>query len=270
MKYKLLCIDLDGTLLTDDKKVKKQDIEALQKAADRGIKIALITGRMPAATEMAVRQLGISCIMACNAGTYILEENHCIHTEYLSVEAMRGIYETIRPFGIPLWIFRDKQWYVTGKDSFVVAEEKIIQYTAHPASVEELALRWEREGTGPNKLLVGAEHWLVQKVHGILKNRQDTDMACSTPNYLEIFPCGMNKGKALRLICEKKGISREETIAFGDQELDIPMLEAAGVAVAMGNAIDELKKKADFVTKTNNEAGIACALNHYLKKEMED
>ena len=58
------------------------------------------------------------------------------------------------------------------------------------------------------------------------------------------------------------GISREEVIAFGDQELDISMLEAAGMGVAMGNAIDELKEKADFVTKTNNEAGIAYALEH--------
>lgn len=270
MKYRLLCIDLDGTLLTDDKKIKEQDKKALQKAAEQGIKIALITGRMPASTEPIAKELGIPCIMACNAGTYILEEEQCLHTEYLPLEAMRGIYESIKPLGIPLWIFHDKQWYVTGKDRFVEEEEKLIQYKAELASVEELAGKWEREGTGPSKVLIGAEPELVQKVHSILKNRQDADMACSSPNYLEIFPRGMDKGKALRLICEKKGIGRDKTAAFGDQQLDIPMLEAAGTAIAMGNAIDELKRKADFVTKTNNEAGIAYAIEHYLNKETEE
>ena len=267
MKYRLICVDLDGTLLTDDKKVNQKDIEALQKMEARGIRTALITGRMTAATEPIVRQLGIPCILACNAGTYILEEQQCIHTEYLSVEAMREINKEIRPFGIPLWIFRNKRWFVTAEDSFVETEERLIQYTPELVSVEELARQWEKEGTGPNKLLIGTEPTLIRKIHEALKNRRDADMACSSPNFLEIFPKGMNKGKALRLICEKKGIRIEETIAFGDQELDIPMLEAAGTAVAMGNAIEELKKKADFVTKTNNEAGIAHALEYYLGQE---
>lgn len=270
MKYKLLCIDLDGTLLTDEKKIRKQDVKALRRAADRGAKIALITGRMPAATEPVVRELGIPCIMACNAGTYILENDLCIHAEYLSVEAMRDIYETIRPFGIPFWIFRDREWYVTGKDRFVEEEEAIIQYKAECVSVDELAEKWKKRDMEPSKVLIGAEPELVQEIYGILKKRQDVDMACSAPEYLEIFPKGMSKGKALRIICEKTGVAREEVVAFGDQELDVPMLEAAGTAVAMGNAIDQLKEKADFVTKTNNEAGIAFALEHYLNIEMED
>ena len=264
MRYRLLCVDLDGTLLTDEKKIRKQDVEALQKAADQGIKIALITGRMPAATEPVARELGIPCIMACNAGTYILEQEHCIYTEYLSIEAMKGIYETIRPFGIPLWIFRDRKWYVTAKDRFVEIEEGLIQYKAELVSIEEISKKWKREDTGPNKVLIGAEPEVVQTIYGILKHRHDADMACSSPNYLEIFPVGMNKGKALRVICEEKGIGREETVAFGDQELDIPMLEAAGTAIAMGNAIESLNQKADFVTRTNNEAGIAHAIEHYL------
>lgn len=264
MKYKLLCVDLDGTLLTDEKKINKQDIEALRRAADRGLKIALVTGRMPAATEPIARELGIPCIMACNAGTYILEEGQCIHAEYLTVDAMKRIYEKVKAFGIPLWIFWDKKWFVTAKDSFVKAEEEIVQYTSEVASVEELAFKWEKEKAGPNKVLVGAESTLVKKVYEALRDQQDVDMACSSLNYLEIFPKGINKGKALSLICGKKGFRKEETIAFGDQELDVPMLEEAGIAVAMGNAIDKLKSKADFITKTNNEAGIAYALDYYM------
>lgn len=264
MKYRLFCIDIDGTLLTDSKEIDQRDIEAIRRASAQGIRIALVTGRMPAATDMIVRKLGIPCILACNAGTYIIKDEQCVNTEYLAIETMTEIYESVRTFGIPLWIFRDRQWYVTSKDEFVEAEERLIDYIAEQAETEELAVRWRHEQTGPNKLLIGAEPSTVQEVYVALRGRQDVDMACSSKNYLEIFPKGMNKGKALCLICEKEGIAIEETAAFGDQELDIPMLKAAGTAVAMGNAIEELKQKADYVTKSNNEAGIAYAIEHFL------
>lgn len=264
MKYKLFCIDIDGTLLTDSKEIDQRDIEAIRKASAQGIKIALVTGRMPAATNMIVRRLGIPCILACNAGTYIIKDEQCVNAEYLTTETMTDVYESIRSFGIPLWIFRDRQWYVTAKDMFVKAEECLIDYIAEQVDPEELAGRWRHEQTGPNKLLIGTEPSTVQEVYAALRGRQDVDIACSSENYLEIFPKGMNKGKALRLICEKEGIAVGETVAFGDQELDIPMLMAAGTAVAMGNAIEELKQKADYVTKSNNEAGIAYAVEHFL------
>lgn len=266
MKYRLLCIDLDGTLLTDEKKTEKQDIEAIQRAFAQGMEVALITGRMPAATAPIASQLNIPCIMACNAGTYILKEGQCISSEYLSVMTMADIYEEIKGFGIPLWIFRDKEWFVTAKDRFVEGEEKLINHAAKRAAVDALADKWKREQTGPNKLLIGAEPSIVKRIYALIRNHHDADMACSSENYLEIFPKGMNKGKALRIICENEGIDRKETIAFGDQELDIPMLEAAGVSVAMGNAIEELKQKADFITRTNNEAGIAYALDYYMNQ----
>lgn len=264
MKYRLFCIDIDGTLLTDSKEIDQRDIEALRRASAQGIRIALVTGRMPAATDMIVRQLGIPCILACNAGTYIIKDEQCVYAEYLTTETMTDIYESIRCFGIPLWIFRDRRWYVTAKDRFVETEEHVIDHMAEKTSVWELAERWKQEQKGPNKLLTGAEPFTIQEIYDILKKRQDVDVARSAENYLEIFPRGMNKGKALRLICESEGIKTEETAAFGDQELDIPMLKAAGTAVAMGNAIEELKQKADYVTKSNNEAGIAYAIEHFL------
>lgn len=266
MKYKLFCIDIDGTLLTDHKEIDRRDIEAIRAVSSQGVKIALITGRMPAATEMIVRQLGIPCIQACNAGTYILKDDQCINAEYLPMETMQEVYGNIRHFGIPLWIFRERQWYVTAKDKFVEAEEKLVDYTAEEVSVADLTKRWQHERFGPNKLLVGAEPSMIRQIYTVLGKCQDLDMACSSENYLEMFPRGMNKGKALRLICEKERIKAAETVAFGDQELDIPLLEAAGTAVAMGNAIDQLKQKADFITKSNNEAGIAYAIEHLMKK----
>lgn len=89
-------------------------------------------------------------------------------------------------------------------------------------------------------------------------------MACSAQTFLEIFPKNFNKGVALKHICNQLQIAPEETMAFGDQELDIPMIEAAGLGVAMGNAISELKEKADYITTSNNKDGISDALQVYL------
>ena len=70
MSYKLICLDVDGTLLNDEKRVPEPVRESLKRAHDRGIQIALVTGRMPAATELVERELSIPCIKACNAGTF--------------------------------------------------------------------------------------------------------------------------------------------------------------------------------------------------------
>lgn len=264
MKYKLICIDLDGTLLDDKKRISEENIAAIRRASAQGVKIAIITGRMPGATEFIAKQLQVPCILVCNAGTCIVEDKKCKSVEYMSADTMKNIYEIIKKFNVPLWIFRERQWFVTEMDSYIQEEIDRVYCTPEIADVETLARGWKRENTGPNKVLVSAEPEIIQAIYEELRKEQiqDVDMACSADIFLEIFPKGINKGKALKIICDEMGISREEVIAFGDQELDISMLEAAGMGVAMGNAIDELKEKADFVTKTNNEAGIAYALEH--------
>lgn len=269
MKYRLLCIDIDGTLLNDEKEIPQQVRAAIQKAVSRGLQVALITGRMPAATAPVAGKLQVPCIMACNAGTYILENGQCLSAEYLSADAVRAVYKTAEKYNVPLWIFRHEQWYVTDMDDYIQEEIDLVHYIPEIVNIDTLITEWEKDKSGPNKVLIGAGSELIKAVYAELReqNRQDVEMACSAETFLEIFPKGMNKGKALQLICGKAGIRKEETIAFGDQELDIPMLMAAGVGIAMGNAIAELKETADFVTKTNNEAGIAYALDYYLNQE---
>lgn len=267
MSYKLICLDVDGTLLNDEKRVPEPVRESLKRAYDRGIRIALVTGRMPAATELVERELSIPCIKACNAGTYILLGDECIHSRCLPPEAAWRIYEDFMARShLPLWIFKGRKWYVTEVDYYVERESRIIHHKPELADMRELVRIWKEEGTGPNKLLVGAEPETVSQIQARMKveGPSGVDMARSADIYLEIFPEGANKGEALEAICKALNIRREETIAFGDQELDIPMLRKAGTAIAMGNAIEELKKLADFVTGSNNDAGIASALNRYL------
>lgn len=265
--YRLICVDIDGTLLDDDKKLLPQVKQSLRNAAKKGIRIALVSGRLPAGVDLIEKELGMPCIKICNAGTYILLGDQCISMETLLPGTMKNIYlDMAKKNNLPLWIFQEREWYVTAVDHYIEREIEFVRYYPEVVSVDKLASQWEKEKTGPNKLLIAADPEVIQSLQQEMAERNwpDVDMACSADTFLEIFPKGVSKGTALAAVCDKLNISPEDTIAFGDHELDIPLLEAAGTGIAMGNAIDELKEKADFVTKTNNEAGIAYALEYYL------
>lgn len=267
MKWELICVDIDGTLLDDCKRLLPDVKESLRRTADCGVQIALASGRMPVGVALIEEELGIDCIKICNAGTYTIVGGKCIHEERLQPDMIRYIYDRIaEKYSLPLWIFRGREWFVTGIDQNIEREMEIIHYTPEIVDAKKLADAWERESLGPNKLLVSAEPAQIQEICQELRGWTDGefDMARSADRLLEIFPKGINKGKALAALCQELGIDLKKTIAFGDQELDIPLIETAGVGIAMGNAIQELKDRADYVTKTNNEAGVAFALERYL------
>lgn len=269
MKYQLICVDIDGTLLNDHKVLLPRVRQSLRDASEMGVRIALISGRMPAGVESIEKELGISCIKVCNAGTYILMGDHCVHAEYLLPSTMKNIYlEIAKKNHLPLWIFQDRKWFVTDIDRYIEREIEIIEYQPEIVDAEYLADQWEEEGRGPSKLLIAASPERISKIAQEIEEHawEDVDTACSADTFLEIYPKGITKGTALVTICEQLDIPLESVIAFGDHELDIPMIETAGVGVAMGNAIKELKSAADFVTKTNNEAGVAYATEIYLAK----
>lgn len=271
MEYRLICTDIDGTLLDTHKKLLPEVKESLRRAAGMGIRIALVSGRMPSGVEVIERELGIACIKACNAGTYIMMGDTCIGASYLPDGMIRRMYREIAcREGIPLWIFREREWYVTGMDDFIEKETGYVLYTPEIIDAEELADLWEKEGKRPNKLLFAAAPERIRQIHAKITGWlcSEIDIACSADTFLEIFPAGVNKGTALRRICGELGIGTEQVIAFGDHELDIPLIETAGEGIAMGNAIAELKERADFVTKSNNKAGIAFALERYLYSDF--
>lgn len=263
---KLICIDIDGTLLNDAKEVLPEVKWAVRRQYDMGRKIALVSGRMPCAVQQVEKQLETDCIKVCNAGTFIIVDGSCVKEEVMSTHVMRQLYTNIaRKYHVPLWVFQGYKWYVTRTDSYVEKESDIIKYQPDVVDLYELAENWDKAGIRPNKLLIAAKEKKTVEIQTELEQWQDRtfDVARSSGNYLEIFPENVDKGKAVASLCDLFNISTENVVAIGDHELDIPMIETAGIGIAMGNAIQALKEKADFVTLTNNEAGVAHALNDY-------
>lgn len=267
MEYKLIATDIDGTLLNDEKEVPALVRDVLQKAHQKGIRIALLSGRMPLAVELVEQELGIPCTKACNAGTYIILESGKLITEWIRPETVLGVYHKIsEKYQIPLWIYQKRSWMVTDVDDYVRRESSIIHHEPERISLEKQCRQWTAQKTGPNKLLLGAHPDVIRALPEDLEEFRsvELDFAQSSNTYLEIFPKGVTKGSALKIICRELEIRPEETIAFGDQELDLPLLEAAGFGVAMENAIPRLKEVADYVTTSNNKAGVAAALQYLL------
>lgn len=274
MKYQLICLDIDGTLLDDRKRLLPEVKREVQQAAARGAKIVLGSARMPAGVESIEKELGVECVKICDAGAYILKGNECISNRHLPAAPMREIYEEFAAKNsLNMWIFQDRDWYITGMDDYIAREIKIIGYNPRTVDVNELSEQWEKQDTGPSKLLIAADSEKICEIYDGIRSKlnlgiwPEIDIARSADVFLEIFPKGVNKATALQRICEVLRIPIEKTVAFGDSEMDIPMIEAAGLGVAMGNAGENLKRKADFVTKSNEEAGVAYALEKLLNEE---
>lgn len=260
-------MDLDGTLLDEEKRVSERAKKALCEAKNRGIQIALLSGRMPHAVQMVERQLGFSCIVGSTAGTYIMMDGRCIGNHTMDLHNIILIFEKIaRKYNVPLWVYQGTKWYVTKIDYYVQRESNIIHLDPEVIDPYELTKRMERENVAPNKLLFGASEDVIDAIKIDLQNADypDLDFARSDTLYLEIMPKGANKGEALHTICDVLGIRSEKTIAFGDQELDIEMLTEAGLGVVMANAPENIKKIADAITSSNNEDGVAIAIEKYV------
>lgn len=263
MNWEMICLDIDGTLMTNDEKLLPEVKFALRDEAEKGTKIALVTGRMPEGVVDIEKQLGIECVKICVAGTYALLGNTPVYSKYLPQGVLPFLYKQYAMYyEIPLWIFREEKWYVTGMDDYVRNTINKLHFDPIIEEPESFIAKWESDHITPNKILFSASNDILLDIHHKLTklNSPEFDVAFSDTCFLEIFPKGVNKGSALSAVCRQLGINPKNTIAFGDQELDIPFLKTAGYGVAMGNAIDELKAVADFVTTSNNEGGVAHAL----------
>lgn len=154
---KLICIDIDGTLLNDAKEVLPEVKEAVRKQHERGRKIALVSGRMPWAVSQVEKQLETDCIKVCNAGTFIIVDGECVKEEVMSTHVMRQLYTDIaKKHHVPLWVYQGYRWYVTQTDSFVEKETDIIEYQPDVVNLYDLAENWDKAGIKPNKFLIAA------------------------------------------------------------------------------------------------------------------
>lgn len=263
MQYKLIAMDLDGTLNNDQKIITEKTKAALMLAQQKGVRLALASARPSPGLFRERDALRLQdhkgILMSYNGGRIVdAETNAVLFETAMDLEETRSVLRFLETLPVTPILDDGKQFFVTDKNGYKVDYE-CMNNRMECTEVENLAAFLH---FAPIKILMSADpaaiHDIQKKIAAFLPD--SLTVVQTAAFYLEVIPKVINKGQGIRDICQTLGISPEEVVSFGDAENDIPMIKAAGMGVAMGNADEHVKAAADMVTLSNNDDGIAHAL----------
>jgi len=267
MKIDLIAIDIDGTLTNDQKEITPVTLDALMAVQRKGVRLALASAR-PAPGLFRMRDIlhmsdfgGL--LMSYNGGRIVdAASGDTLSQTSMDRETTRILLRELEKLPVTVILDDGKRFYVTDRQGFKVDYEcRNNQMTCEEVSNLADFLHFD-----PVKLLLSVDPAIIYDVQKTIAALLPDELTVvrTAPFYLEIIPRIIDKGKGLAAICEALGIDMACTAAFGDSENDIPMIKAAGAGVAMGNAEEAVRQAADYVTASNNEDGIAKALEKMM------
>lgn len=272
MKYKLLVLDVDGTLLNDEREISKRTLAALLKVQQMGVRIVLASGRptyglMPLAKTLELGNYG-GFVLSYNGCQIIKAQNgEILFERRINPEMLPYLEKKARKNGFAIFTYHDDTLITDSPDNEYIKNEallnnlKIIREDEFSTAIDfapcKCMLVSDKE-----KALIGLEQHWEKRLAGTL------DAFRSEPYFLEVVPCGVNKANTLGALLEHLGVTREEVIAVGDGVCDVTMLQLAGMGVAMGHSQDSVKVCVDYVTASNEEDGVALAVEKLILAEV--
>lgn len=270
MDYRLIAMDLDGTLNNDEKTITPKTLAALMEAQAQGIRLVLASARpspgLYKERDILHLQEHGGILMSYNGGRIVdAGSGDVLFETAMDLQQTRKVLRFLENLPVTPILDDGRQFYVTDQDGYKVQYE-CWNNGMVCSEVESLA---DFLSFAPIKILMSVDPALLRDVQSQIAQRlpQELTVVQTAPFYLEVIPKRINKGQGIRDVCRALGITPEDVIAFGDAANDIPMLKAAGVGVAMGNAAQGVKDAADLVTRSNNDDGIAAALESLLKNK---
>lgn len=267
MKYRMIVLDLDGTLTNREKVITPKTKEALFRLKSQGGVIVLASGRptygiMPLAKELELNKSG-GYILSFNGGRIIdCRSGETVFARELPVSSNQKIIRLAKEHRVNI---------LTYKDDLIITPNSSDEYIKKEAAINKLAVKevedFEAYVRFPVvKFLMLEDGDYLAGVEGKVKAALGRDYSVyrSEPYFLEVLPKGIDKAASLERLLDRLGMSREEMIACGDGYNDLSMIRYAGLGVAMENAVLPVKEAADYVTYSNNDDGIA----HVVEKFM--
>ncbi len=263
MDIRLIVTDLDDTLLRDDHTISARSLDTIRCAEEQGITVAIATGRMVPSALPYARQLGLKGLLMCCQGAQIvdIETGEVISLTPVPQELARQAIRFAQERGIYIQYYSTTTYYFekTGEES---------EYYRHAAGIAGVETRRDLAETldfEPIKLLMIAEPPRIREAYEAAKARfGDTlEIAISKSNYLEFTHRDAHKGAAMAGLAARLGIPLSQVMAVGDALNDLSMIRGAGLGVAVANATDFVKSQADAVTASNQEDGVALAIETY-------
>lgn len=267
MKYKLLVLDIDGTLTNEKKEITghtKHTILRMQKA---GVKVVLASGRptygvVPTAKELELERYG-GFILSYNGGRIVdCSTGKTIYEKTIPHKAISGIYSQVRGLDVALMTYEGDTIITENPRDAYVDKESFI----NKMKVKGVGNFLEYVTFPVVKCLVAADGGYLATVEEKLKGYFGSQLSIcrSEPYFLEIMPKDIDKASSLERLRLLLGLEREGIAACGDGLNDISMIQYAGLGIAMANAQEAVKKVCDFVTKSNEEEGVAYAIDRFI------
>lgn len=267
--YKLLLIDIDGTLLGRAGTILPEDREAVARACDLGIKVSLSTGRTPLSSLKIVNQLSLDGYHIFCDGALVSNpnQNKEAFVRPIRKAVVRRAIEFAHEHDINLELFSITRYLVEHE---TWASEIRRQFFGIQATVISFTNLWRRDVIIKGTLVVSSVEERAKADSLCFQFKDDLDFSWTeTPAYpgvdfLNIVAPGVSKGKALEALASYLAIPLSEVMAIGDADNDIPLFATAGLSIAMGNASDEVKAVADCVTLDIDHGGVAVAIKKFL------
>jgi len=273
---KLVLIDIDGTLVRDDKTLPAENEEAIKEALQSGVLVTLVTGRNYGAAKEIIDKLQLDVPVVLQNGAFIYRpySGEVIRKVGLTGDVAKRVIHLCRQEGTFYILYRD----------FLMQKDMLIdQDYDGPFSMylKRNAVRLDRvedvtsfiSGEVAEVALLGNEDRILRVLRQLGDGDNFTVIKSLTREdeaFYEIFGPKVGKGEALNYLCQHFGVSPEEVMFIGDAYNDIDIMPLVGFPVAMGNAVEEVKKFAKAVTKSNNEGGVAWAIRHFVMSPKGD
>jgi Cof subfamily protein (haloacid dehalogenase superfamily) len=260
----LVVSDVDGTLLTKDKRLTEAASAAVRRLHEAGVGFTITSSRPMIGMGFLIDQLKITLpVGPFNGSSMIAPDMKPIEQHLIPVSAVRRSLELFKQNGIDIWLFTNEHWFAQKPDGEYVRNEKRAIRT-DPTVVSDftpyLAQTCKVVGSSSDFALLARCEAEMQKALGA-----EATAIRSQSYYLDITPPGQNKGTFVQAMARRLGISTESIATIGDMHNDVAMFKASGLSFAMGNANDDVKQCASYVTDTNENEGFAKAVDVMLE-----
>ncbi len=269
LNVNLIALDLDDTLLNNNRQISDENVAALQECVEKGIYVVLCSGRAEDGILPFVRRLDIA---GKQAGKYLIALNGCsiydmhsrqqIFSNYVDPEILLYVHGEAKKLGLETEVYKNSVIYYSKATPWTLRDVELCNLKGEQPDDYEAFIK-----NGSPKMLVPGDPEVIQELQKKLKENlgNKAEIFTSKPYFLEIMPPNAGKGEAIIWLAKNAGVDPKNTLCFGDSMNDENMIRKCGYSVAMCNGLDYIKKLATFVSeKSNDESGVADFIEKYV------
>ena len=257
----LVISDIDGTLITSNHEVTESTTATAAKLYERGIALSLASSRPPRSIVPLADALNLrGPFAAFNGALVVRRTGEVLASSVLSPQTIAGVKAIADQFGIGVWLYDELDWWAPWRDAFVDREEHTSGFAPR---IEGYAERITREA---NKLTVVGKPDLVAQAERLVLTELGNQVSASKskPRFLDVTSFGIHKGTVVVRLAELLNIPAGRVAVIGDGPNDVEMFKQAGLSIAMGQGVDEVKAAANYVTTSNDDEGWSRGIEQYV------